>query len=136
MKDPLSIRPDGRDESGRFAKGNPGGPGNPYARRVAEIRSTLLSAVSDEDLRQIALSLVEKAKGGDVMAAREILDRMMGKAKTTLAVESEAAEYTPEEIRERLNRLVGENPGLRAMLLNTVNNYLPSSDGGDPPTGG
>jgi len=29
---------DGRDARGRFTKGNPGGPGNPHARRVAALR--------------------------------------------------------------------------------------------------
>lgn len=36
----------GRDlTSGRFTTGNPGGPGNPYARRVAAMRTQLLDAV-------------------------------------------------------------------------------------------
>ena len=29
----------GRDARGRFAPGNAGGPGNPFARRVAELRT-------------------------------------------------------------------------------------------------
>ena len=37
-----------RDAKGRFAAGNGGGPGNPYTRRVANLRATLLHAVSDE----------------------------------------------------------------------------------------
>ena len=83
----------GRDSSGKFTKGNVGGPGNPHARRVADIRKTLMSAVSDEDLVEIAQTLVVKAKGGDVYAARELLDRMMGKANATVAVET-ASELT------------------------------------------
>ena len=35
---PSPNRPNGRDEKGRFAAGNPGGPGNPNARKVAAIR--------------------------------------------------------------------------------------------------
>jgi len=85
----------GRDSNGRFTKGNRGGPGNPYARRVADFRRVLLEAVSDQDLHDIARTLVEKGKAGDVMAAREVLDRMLGKAKTTLAVEVEPMELGP-----------------------------------------
>lgn len=55
-----------RSGGGRFGPGNPGGPGNPYARRVAAIRSALLAAVSDEDVRAIVAALVRKAKGGDI----------------------------------------------------------------------
>jgi len=32
----------GRDQKGRFAKGCPGGPGNPFAREVASLRTRLL----------------------------------------------------------------------------------------------
>ena len=70
------------DASGRFAPGNPGGPGNPYAKRVAEIRAALMEAVSDDDLRKIVKALVQKGKSGDVMAAREVLDRLVGRPQT------------------------------------------------------
>jgi len=33
---------DGRDTMGRFAPGNSGGPGNPFARKVASLRQALL----------------------------------------------------------------------------------------------
>ena len=68
-----------RDSAGRFATGNPGGPGNPFARRVAQLRSALLDAVSDDDLREIVSALVTRAKAGDVVAAREVLTRIIGK---------------------------------------------------------
>ena len=68
-----------RDAGGRFAKGNPGGPGNPYARRVARLRSLMLEAVSDDDLKAIVAALVQQAKAGDLAAAREVLNRCTGK---------------------------------------------------------
>jgi hypothetical protein len=34
----------GRDSAGRFAKGNLGGPGNPYARHTAALRQALARA--------------------------------------------------------------------------------------------
>lgn len=71
--------PNGRNGNGKFAKGNAGGPGNPYARRVARLRGLMLDAVSDEDLKAIVSAMVEKAKGGDLNAAREVLSRIIGK---------------------------------------------------------
>src|SRR5205085_4146516 len=35
----------GHDSQGRFAKGNKGGPGNPFARRVGRLRSLLVNLV-------------------------------------------------------------------------------------------
>ena len=69
-----------RGSNGRFAKGNPGGPGNPFARRVARQRTLIQEAVTDEDLRAIVRALVERAKGGDIAAIREVLNRVVGKA--------------------------------------------------------
>jgi hypothetical protein len=83
---------DGRDASGRFTKGNPGGPGNPFAQRVAALRRTLLEAVTEEDMRAIVAQLVQQAKDGDLAAAREIILRTIGKP-----VES--------DLLERLERL-------------------------------
>lgn len=37
--------PSSRETNGRFPKGNPGGPGNPHARKVALLRAALLDRV-------------------------------------------------------------------------------------------
>jgi hypothetical protein len=71
--------PNGRNDRGRFAKGNPGGPGNPYARRVADLRAALLESVTEQDIRAVARALVKRAKEGEVPAARELLDRLLGR---------------------------------------------------------
>jgi hypothetical protein len=69
----------GRDTRGRFTKGNAGGPGNPFARRTAELRKMLLDTVTDQDMRQAARKLVELAKGGDVAAAKLLFAYVIGK---------------------------------------------------------
>jgi len=70
----------GRDErTGRFLPGYQSGPGNPHARQVARLRSELLRAVTAEDLHAIVRALIKRARGGDVAAARELLDRTLGK---------------------------------------------------------
>lgn len=66
------------------------GLGNPYAKRTAAVRGLLFDSVSDYDLRAIIGKLLEMAKAGDLAAAREILDHMMGKPKTTVEIEQAA----------------------------------------------
>lgn len=70
---------DGRDQRGRFAPGNTGGPGNPHAAQVSKLRAALLESVTDDDLRGVMSALVKAAKGGSVPAARELLERVLGK---------------------------------------------------------
>lgn len=69
----------GRDQHGRFTRGNPGGPGNPLAAHVARLRSALLKSVTEDDMRAVVQSLLEAAKAGDVAAAKELLLRCLGK---------------------------------------------------------
>ncbi len=70
----------GRDSStGRFVKGWRGGKGNPLAGKVAKLRAAMINAVSEEDLREVIVAMLAEAKAGDVSAARELLDRLLGK---------------------------------------------------------
>ena len=78
--------PNGRTAAGQFAKGNRGGPGNPYARRVASIRAHLIKTVKPKDVRDIAKALITKAKSGDVPAIKEFFDRLLGKAPQTISL--------------------------------------------------
>jgi hypothetical protein len=71
--------PAGRDAKGRFAKGNPGGPGNPFARHLAKLRSALVQCVSEEDIRQIANGLLVNAKLGHLPSIRILLMYVLGK---------------------------------------------------------
>ena len=79
---PSTAASAGRDNTGRFGPGNNFGQGNPHAKRVAQLRTALLNAVSPEDLEAIIQALVQKARQGDVYAAREVLDRTLGKAES------------------------------------------------------
>jgi hypothetical protein len=69
----------GRDTHGRFATGNRGGPGNPFARQVAALRAALVASVSEEDLEAVARTLVRQAQQGDVAAAKLLLSYALGK---------------------------------------------------------
>ena len=108
MNVPSTNGSNGRGAGGRFAVGNAGGPGNPHGRRVAQLRAALLDAVTDDDLQAIVAKLVEMAKGGDLRAMKEVLDRTLGKPPAALAVEIGVAcdscpqMMTPEQRRAKL----------------------------------
>ena len=112
---PLPNGSDGRDSHGRFCKGNRGGPENPISQQVSQIRRVLLSAVTEEDLADIVQSLINKAKAGDTLAAREIMDRLMGKTKVTMEIEP-PPERTEQEIRTDLLMLLRKNPDVAREL--------------------
>jgi hypothetical protein len=69
----------GRDESGRFMKGNRGGPGNPFARKCAAFRAALMEALTDNDIKNIALRLRDDALAGDNAAAKLLFQYVIGK---------------------------------------------------------
>ena len=104
IKDDPSPSPsddNGRDPaSGRFLLGNRLASGNPHHRRVAELRAALLDAVSAEDLRAIVGKLIERAKAGDIVAAREVLDRIFGRPNQPI----EGAVFVPEQLTEDQRR--------------------------------
>jgi len=68
-----------RDKSsGRFLPGNKASKGNPQAAKVARLRAALLDAVKPSDMAAIIKSLIDKAKDGDIQAAKIILERTLG----------------------------------------------------------
>jgi hypothetical protein len=85
---PTSVKPQaedaGRDARGRFAKGNKGGPGNPYNRRLAELRRTLFNFETQDDMRHVACVLKELALGGDLAAIKLLFQYVLGKPKQTV----------------------------------------------------
>lgn len=85
----------GRDERGRFAPGWKGGPGNPFGSQVAKLRSALLEAISEKDVRRIVRKLVAKAGKGDVIAAKLVLCYAVG---TPDAIEETARQSEQEPI--------------------------------------
>jgi hypothetical protein len=68
----------GRDGNGRSARGNGGGPGNPFARRVAQLRKMLLGCLGDDDLEQVARKLIDLARDGDLAAIKLLFQYTLG----------------------------------------------------------
>jgi hypothetical protein len=57
---------EGREASGRFAPGNKGGPGNPFARKVAALRAAFVEAITEQDVREMTYLIVFNAKSGSL----------------------------------------------------------------------
>jgi hypothetical protein len=89
--DPSASRPDAHpaepsiqdrkwhDTKGRFVRGNPGGPGNPFARRTALYQKALRQVVSLEDMREVMTVVKLKAKSGDMAATKIMFTYAAGK---------------------------------------------------------
>ncbi len=71
--------PSGRDGKGRFTKGNPGGPGNPFARQVARLRQVFLDRVDPDKLQALVDKLLEMALAGDLAALKLVLAYTLGR---------------------------------------------------------
>ena len=88
-----------RDSNGRFKQGNAGGPGNPHAGQVSQLRAAILDGVNAEDVAAIIKQLILKAREGDLAAAKEILDRTVGKpAQSNLLERIEALEAIAAQV--------------------------------------
>jgi hypothetical protein len=85
--------PNGRLEGGLFAKGNRLAKGNKNARRMSELRQTLLGAVDEVKLVQAFQKLQDLALAGDLAAMNLYLGYAIG--KPTQAVEVTGAEGSP-----------------------------------------
>ena len=69
---------DGRGPRGRFGRGNQFGKANPHARKAQQLRGAVMRAVTTGELRTIIKALVTAAAGGDVAAAKVVLERSLG----------------------------------------------------------
>ena len=76
---PSPTADNGRGQQGQFSAGNKFAIGNPHATTVGKLRSAMLNAVSEEDIKAIVLNLVSMAKSGDLAAMKLLLDRTVGK---------------------------------------------------------
>jgi hypothetical protein len=104
---------------GRFPPGNPGGPGNPFARQVNALRARLYQAVTEEDLQEVVQALLAKAKGGNVPAIRELLDRLIGKPPQAVHLagsEEEPLALTLADLQLVVWDVLAGHPELKARL--------------------
>lgn len=73
-----------RTSDGRFARGNPGGPGRPRRLIEADYLKALSDAVTPEDWRAIVRAAVDAAKSGDARARDWLCRYLLGEKPPTL----------------------------------------------------
>jgi hypothetical protein len=76
------VSGNGRTARGTFAPGNKLAKGYPHARRANRLRAELYRVVTVEEFREIVRAMVKEAKNGDIAAAREIIERLLGKPES------------------------------------------------------
>src|SRR5215475_1402447 len=101
MDEPSFTGANGRQQNGRFGSGNKFGLGNPYCKRAHQLRSALFETVTHEDLVEVTKKLIAMAKGGDIHAIKELLDRVLGKPTASI-------ELTQTEAKERIEDLTDD----------------------------
>jgi hypothetical protein len=74
----------GRDENGRFAMGNPGGPGRPRRAIEREYLATISDGCPPDAWAEIVRRTVEEAKRGDAKARDWLARYLVGDNVTTL----------------------------------------------------
>jgi hypothetical protein len=60
-------------------RGNPGGPGNPFRRRLSAYRRAICEVATDEDLKDLTRQMLARARSGDWAAATLALAYIVGK---------------------------------------------------------
>jgi hypothetical protein len=73
-----------RDQQGRFAAGNPGGPGRPRRAVEREYLAALSEAVTLDDWQEIVKTAVTAAKQGDGKARDWLCRYLLGEKPLTL----------------------------------------------------
>lgn len=74
-----------------------------------------MSAVTPEDMQEVVMMLIRSARGGSIAAAKELLDRTLGKPTQEIEVVQQQ-ESSPDEVRTKLAALLMSRPELRDVL--------------------
>jgi hypothetical protein len=101
---PPTPGPD-REASGRFAKGNRGGPGNPFARQVAEFRKAIIEATTPEKIQAVVAKVEVKALEGDLAAVKIYLAYTVG--RPTAAPDPDSLDVQEASLIQQERALMG-----------------------------
>lgn len=82
--DTMKRTDDGRDAAGRWAPGNPGGPGRPRRAVESDYMRALTDRVTPDVWRDIIDAVVDAARGGDMRAVAWLSRYLLGAAPPTL----------------------------------------------------
>jgi hypothetical protein len=88
---------------GRFTQGNRGGPGNPNARKVYELRRSLLDATTDVMVKEVWSRVRTQALDGCVASQKLFLEMTCGKA--TQPIEISGPDHGPINLQSIIARI-------------------------------
>jgi hypothetical protein len=113
------MESNGRDAGGKFAPGNPGGPGRPRRAVEREYLAQLAEACPPETWRQVCQKAVDDARAGDARARDWLAKYLLGAEPLGLLAlaADEADAFTPDrevalEQRVRQQARFGKQFGL------------------------
>ena len=89
-----------RDARGRFRRGNCGGPGNPFIRKVAQMRKIFNKCNSPERMREAFDKLFEQVRAGNLVALKIYFDRAMGSIASKYEIEVGGSEAVAGSVFE------------------------------------
>jgi hypothetical protein len=124
-------------KTGHFLPGNKASQGNPQAKKVAALRSAILDASTTDDVQRVMRSLLRMAQNDNVYAAREWLDRVVGKPVDTNPQQNNSLVVQLLQQNEQ-DRILLESPEARQlagqwqrMIANKRDDSPANIDGGD-----
>jgi hypothetical protein len=88
---------EGRDNLGRFTKNNSYGKGNPLARQTQILRFAAVNSIDPFAISAIIKSMIRSAKRGNVMAAKLLLERSLGRMQEIDKQIAESEKYDDAE---------------------------------------
>jgi len=93
---------EGRKADGTFASGNQAARGNQGRKAAAEFQKTLYESVTPESFKTVLAGLIEEAMNREPWAVKELLDRLLGKARQSIDVDG-----LPELLKETIELVRG-----------------------------
>ena len=106
---PSTNGADGRNSDGQFAKGNRLSVGNKSHtnEKAIALKEAYINAITEDDIKKIVTEQISKAKKGNTIAAKEIFDRLWGRAKQ----EVELGENATNTLVDIVARMCGHGTG-------------------------
>jgi hypothetical protein len=101
----------------QLSVGNKGG--NPNVRRQSEYKRALIACGSEEDIQKLYKTLMTAALGGDVQAAKLLLDHLVGRPAQAVEI-SNADQHVDKGQGTKLTAIflsiIGDDPEKRAQF--------------------
>ena len=115
-----------RDDKGLYLEGNPGGPGRKPGikvdfREAVRIRAKEIGVDIRKELGTMAMLLLNKAKAGDVAAAKFVTERLCGLLTQELDITSSntSTVHISDQAREDLKKIMARH-GVRDAMLDEL----------------